>query len=61
MEIPTIVPFVVEVQTPHRLVCHCCLTTTAAVLPEGVESSGYGLRLCSLERHDHVARQRRRG
>jgi hypothetical protein len=47
VEIPPLVPVVVEHQL-HRLVCSCCQTSTAAVLPEGVESSGYGPRLSAL-------------
>jgi hypothetical protein len=47
VEIPPIVPVVIEHQL-HRLVCPCCRTVTTAVLPEGVETSGYGSRLSSL-------------
>ena len=47
VDIPKIVPFVIEHQL-HRLVCPHCHTTTCAELPVGVESSGYGPRLSSL-------------
>lgn len=47
VEIPAIVPFVIEHQL-HRLSCPCCRTVTAAVLPVGVERGGYGPRLSSL-------------
>ncbi len=32
----------------HRLLCPLCSTSTCAELPQGVESSHYGLRLSSL-------------
>jgi transposase len=47
VDIPKIVPFVIEHQL-HRLVCPHCHTTTCAELPVGVESGGYGPRLSSL-------------
>ncbi len=47
VDIPPIVPFVIEHQL-HRLVCPHCHTTTFAQLPVGVESSGYGPRVSSL-------------
>jgi hypothetical protein len=47
VDIPKIVPFVVEHQL-HRLVCPCCRTTTAAELPVGVESGGFGPQLSAL-------------
>jgi transposase len=47
VEIPPLVPVVVEHQL-HRLLCPCCATSTAAVLPQSVETSGYGPRLSAL-------------
>ncbi len=47
VDIPKIVPFVIEHQL-HRLVCPCCRTTTAAELPVGVESGGFGPQLSAL-------------
>ena len=47
VDIPKIVPFVVEHQL-HRLVCPCCCTTTTAELPVGVESGGFGPQLSAL-------------
>lgn len=47
VEIPPIVPVVIE-HLLHRLSCPCCRTVTTAVLPQGVETSGYGARLSSL-------------
>ncbi len=47
VDIPKIVPFVIEHQL-HRLVCPRCRTTTAAELPVGVESGGFGPQLSAL-------------
>jgi transposase len=47
VDIPKIVPFVIEHQL-HRLVCPCCRTTTTAELPVGVESGGFGPQLSAL-------------
>ena len=47
VEIPPLAPVVIEHQL-NRLVCPCCATSTAAVLPVGVETSGYGPRLSAL-------------
>ncbi len=47
VDIPQIVPFVIEHQL-HRLVCPHCHTTTCAELPVGVESGGFGPRLSAL-------------
>jgi|694.fasta_scaffold05269_13 transposase len=47
VEIPAIVPFVIEHQL-HRLSCNGCRSVTAAALPVGVERGGYGPRLSSL-------------
>ena len=40
-------PIVVEHRL-HQLICPCCQSATRAVLPSGVESSGYGPRLTAL-------------
>lgn len=47
VDIPRIVPFVIEHQL-HRLVCPHCRTTTCAELPVGVESGGFGPQLSAL-------------
>ena len=47
VDIPKIVPFVIEHQL-HRLVCPCCRTTTCAEMPVGVESGGFGPQLSAL-------------
>ena len=47
IDIPKIVPFVIEHQL-HRLICPHCHTITCAELPVGVESGGFGPQLSSL-------------
>ena len=47
IEIPPIVPVVIEHRL-HRLICPCCSTSTCASLPCDVEASHYGPRLSAL-------------
>ncbi|MFM7640115.1 MAG: IS66 family transposase [Cyanobium sp.] len=44
VDIPKIVPFVIEHQL-HRLICPHCHTSTCAELPEGVEKGNFGSQL----------------
>jgi len=47
IEIPPIMPVVIEHRL-HRLVCPCCSTSTCATVPADVEATRYGPKLSAL-------------